>query len=132
MVGGITKDMDTDGAHNTAVVIGDHHGAAMKKLSSTLRKAGFVVVAASNGGAALECCRRERLPVSLAVIDTAAAGIQPPEVEHQLYEMYPDIKCCSSPTTTLRRFTKTNRSDMFAGSCENHTGVRGYWDACWR
>jgi CheY-like chemotaxis protein len=84
--------MDKDGSLNTAVVIGDHHGAAMKKLSSTLRKAGFVVVTASNGRAALECCRREHLPVGLAVIDTGTTGIKPPEVEHQLYEMYPDIR----------------------------------------
>src|SRR5262245_2314486 len=84
--------MDTDGSLNIALVIGDHLGAAMKKLSSTLRKAGFVVVTASNGRVALECCRKEHLPVGLAVIDTAAAGIKPPEVEHQLYEMYPDIR----------------------------------------
>jgi len=84
--------MDTDGSANTALVIGDHLGAAMKKLSSTLRKAGFVVVTASNSCVALECCRREHLPVGLAVIDTGAAGIKPPEVEHQLYEMYPDIR----------------------------------------
>ena len=84
--------MDTDGSPNTAVVIGDDRGAALKKVSSTLQKAGFVVVTASNGRAALDCCRREHVPVDLAVIDTAAAGIKSPEVEQQLYEMYPHIR----------------------------------------
>jgi CheY-like chemotaxis protein len=84
--------MDTDGSLTTAVVIGDHHAAALKKVSSTLRKAGFVVVTASNGRAALDCCRREHVPVGLAVIDTAAAGVKSPDVEQQLYEMYPNIR----------------------------------------
>jgi CheY-like chemotaxis protein len=84
--------MDTDGSHNIAVVIGDHHGAALKKVSSTLRKAGFVVVTASSGRTALECCRHERPAVGLAVIDTAAAGIKSLEVEQQLYEVYPNIR----------------------------------------
>ena len=84
--------MGIDGSHNTAVVVGDDRGAALKKVSTTLRKAGFVVVTAADGRAALDCCRRQHLPVDLAVIDTAAAGIEPPEVERQLYEMYPHIR----------------------------------------
>lgn len=64
----------------------------MKKVSSTLQKAGFLVVTASNGRAALARCREQHQPVDLAVIDTAATGIRPLEVEEQLHEMYPHIR----------------------------------------
>src|ERR1017187_701467 len=84
--------MGIDGSHNTAVVVGDDRGAALKKVSTTLRKAGFVVVTAADGRAALDCCRRQHLPVDLAVIDTAAAGIEPPEGERQVDEISPHIR----------------------------------------
>ena len=87
-----SEHMDTDGSLNTAVVVGDDQGAALKKVSATLRKAGFVVVTAADGRAALDCCRRRHLPVDLAVIDTAAAGIEPLEVERQLHDMYPQVR----------------------------------------
>jgi len=84
--------MDTDDSLNTAVVVGDVRGAALKKVSHTLEKAGFLVVTASNGRAALDRCREQHLPVDIAVIDTAAAGIKPLEVEQQLHEMYPHVR----------------------------------------
>ncbi len=92
MPGCIIRDMDTDDSPNTAVVVGDVRGAALKEVSATLEKAGFVVVTASDGRAALDRCREQHLPVDLAVIDTAAAGIKTPEVEQQLHEMYPDVR----------------------------------------
>jgi CheY-like chemotaxis protein len=84
--------MDTDDSLNTVVVVGDDRGAALKKVSNTLQKAGFMVVTASNGRAALDLCREQHRPVDLAVIDTAAAGINPLEVEQQLHEMYPNVR----------------------------------------
>jgi response regulator RpfG family c-di-GMP phosphodiesterase len=84
--------MDTDDSLNTAVVVGDDGGAVLKKVSSTLEKAGFVVVTASSGRAALDLCREQHCKVDLAVIDTAAAGIQPVEVAEQLHEMAPRVR----------------------------------------
>jgi response regulator RpfG family c-di-GMP phosphodiesterase len=84
--------MRVDDSHNTAVVVGDDRGAALKEVSTTLQKAGFVVVTASNGRAALDRCRAQDRPMDLAVIDTAAAGIKAPEIEQQLHEMYPNVR----------------------------------------
>jgi DNA-binding NtrC family response regulator len=84
--------MNTDESLNTAVVVGDERGAVLKEVSATLEKAGFVVVTASNGRAALDRCRGRHRPVDLAVIDTAAAGIQPLEVAKQLHEMSPRVR----------------------------------------
>jgi len=84
--------MDTDDSLNTAVVVGDDGGAVLKEVSATLEKAGFVVVTASNGRAALDRCRRQHRLLDLAVIDTAAAGIKPLEVEKQLHEMSPRVR----------------------------------------
>ncbi|MGA3099170.1 MAG: response regulator [Bryobacteraceae bacterium] len=84
--------MDIDDSLNTAVVVGDDRGAVMQEVSSTLEKVGFVVVTAPNGQAALDLCREQHRPVDLAVIDTAAAGIRPLEVEEQLHEMSPSVR----------------------------------------
>jgi CheY-like chemotaxis protein len=84
--------MDTDDSLNTAVVVGDDRGAVLQEVSATLEKVGFVVVTAPNGRAALERCRERHRPVDLAVIDTAAAGIRPVEVEEQLHEMSPRVR----------------------------------------
>ena len=84
--------MDADDSFNTVVVVGDDRGAALKEVSATLHKAGFVVVTASNGRAALDRCREQHRPVDLAVIDTAAVGIEALEVEQQLHEMYPHVR----------------------------------------
>jgi response regulator RpfG family c-di-GMP phosphodiesterase len=84
--------MPIDDSHNTAVVVGDDRGAALKDVSSTLQKAGFVVVTASTGRAALDRCREQRQPVDLAIIDTAVTGIKAPEIEQQLHEMYPNVR----------------------------------------
>ena len=81
-----------DDSFNTVVVVGDDRGAALKEVSATLQKAGFVVVTASNGRAALDRCREQHRPVDLAVIDTAAVGINAPEIERQLHEMYPHVR----------------------------------------
>ena len=81
-----------DDSHSTVVVVGDDRGAALKGLSSTLQKAGFEVVTAANGRAALEQCRAHHRPMDLAVIDTAATGINAPEIEQQLHEMYPHVR----------------------------------------
>ena len=84
--------MDTDDSLNTAVVVGDDRGAVLKEVSATLEKVGFVVVTAPNGRAALERCREQDRPVDLAVIDTAAEGIRPLEVEEQLHQMSPRVR----------------------------------------
>jgi CheY-like chemotaxis protein len=84
--------MPTDDSRSTAVVVGDDRGPALKEVSTTLEKAGFVVVSAANGRAALDRCREQHRAVDLAVIDTAATGIQAPEIEQQLHEMYPQIR----------------------------------------
>lgn len=84
--------MDIDDSLSTAVVVGDNRGAVLKEVSATLEKAGFVVMTAANGRAALDCCRGQRRPVDLAVIDTAAAGIRPLEVAKQLHEMSPCVR----------------------------------------
>jgi two-component system cell cycle sensor histidine kinase/response regulator CckA len=84
--------MAIDDSHNTAVVVGDDRGAALKNVSATLQKAGFVVVTASTGRAALDRCREQHQLVDLAVIDTAATGIKAPEIEQQLHEMYPHVR----------------------------------------
>ena len=84
--------MDIDDSLNTAVVVGDDRGAVLKEVSATLEKVGFVVVTAPNGRAALDRCRKQHRPVDLAVIDTAAAGIRPLEVEEQLHEMSPRVR----------------------------------------
>ena len=84
--------MGKDDSFNTVVVVGDDRGAALKEVSATLHKAGFEVVTASNGRAALDCCRKQHRPVDLAVIDTAAVGINALEIEQQLHEMYPHVR----------------------------------------
>jgi CheY-like chemotaxis protein len=75
-----------------AVVVGDDGGAVLKEVSVTLEKAGFVVVTASGGRAALDRCRGQHRPVDLAVIDTAAAGINQLEVASQLREISPRVR----------------------------------------
>jgi CheY-like chemotaxis protein len=84
--------MDIDDSISTAVVVGDDRGAVLKGVSATLEKAGFVVMTAANGRAALDRCREQHRPVDLAVIDTAAAGIGPLEVEEQLHKMSPRVR----------------------------------------
>jgi CheY-like chemotaxis protein len=84
--------MDIDDSLNTAVVVGDDRGAVLREVSATLEKVGFVVVTAPNGRAALDLCREQHRPVDLAVIDTAAAGIRPLEVEEQLHAMSPRVR----------------------------------------
>jgi two-component system, cell cycle sensor histidine kinase and response regulator CckA len=81
-----------DSHSSTVVVVGDDRGAALMQVSVTLQKAGFDVVTATNGRAALERCRASHRPVDLAVIDTAATGINAPEIEQQLHEMYPHVR----------------------------------------
>jgi CheY-like chemotaxis protein len=84
--------MDGDDSLHTIVVVGDDRGAALRNVTTTLQKAGFLVVTATTGRAALDQCRAQHRPVDLAVIDTAAAGIQAPEIERQLHEMYPHVR----------------------------------------
>jgi CheY-like chemotaxis protein len=84
--------MDIDDSLKTAVVVGDDGEAILREVSATLEKAGFIVVTASSGRAALDRCREHRRPVDLAVIDTAAAGINPLEVATRLHEMSPGVR----------------------------------------
>lgn len=86
------KDMDIDDSLSTAVVVGDDGGAVLKAVSATLEKAGFSVVTASSGQAALERCREEHQRLDLAIIDTAATGIQPLEVAEQLHALSPRVR----------------------------------------
>jgi two-component system cell cycle sensor histidine kinase/response regulator CckA len=84
--------MGKDDSLNTAVVVADARAPVMKEVSSTLEKAGFRVVTASNGRAALDRVREQNRVVDLAIIDTAASGINSLEVAEQLHEMSPRVR----------------------------------------
>lgn len=83
--------MDTNDSLNTALLVTEDR-TLLAGVSSLLQKAGFAVLSSRGTQAALERCRYEKMPIDLAVIDTAVAGVQPAEIVRQLHEIFPGVR----------------------------------------
>ena|SRR5579872_5410147 len=84
--------MDGNDSVNTALLVSDDEGGVLEMVSSMLEKAGFSVLSGGSAQAVLDRGRNEKTPIDLAVIDTAASGMQPAEIVRQLHEISPRVR----------------------------------------
>jgi CheY-like chemotaxis protein len=84
--------MEPEDSPKVAIVVADNQETVLQSITTTLEKAGFTVLATSSSAEALRYCRDRSQPVDLAIIDSAAAGINAPELAEQLDAITPGIR----------------------------------------
>jgi response regulator RpfG family c-di-GMP phosphodiesterase len=99
--------MDASDSPKTAVVVADDQQDMLHSISNILEKAGFVILAGSDGSSVLNRCRESRCPVDLAVIDTAAPGMETAEIAQRLHEISARVRMLflSEPGTRVTEST---------------------------
>ena|ERR1019366_2113741 len=83
--------MGTPEQESAVILVADGEERVLQQVSSTLGKAGFTVFTALGRSAALDFCREKKEPVQLAIV-YMAMGTSGPELVHELYQSYPDVR----------------------------------------